>query len=100
MNVGRGSPTGVVFYEHTQFPERYRGAFMICDWSRGRILSVKLSPNGATYAGEMETLVAGNPLNASDIEVDRDGTLIFCTGGRNSEGGRVPRSLWRCRQGR
>ncbi len=87
VNVGRGSPTGVVFYEHTQFPERHRGAFMICDWSRGRILSVKLSPNGATYAGEMETLVAGNPLNASDIEVDRDGTLIFCTGGRNSEGG-------------
>ncbi|MDB5391715.1 MAG: hypothetical protein JWM11_7361, partial [Planctomycetaceae bacterium] len=26
VNVGRGSPTGVLFYEHTQFPEKYHGA--------------------------------------------------------------------------
>src|SRR6185436_11592330 len=28
-----------------------------------------------------------NPLNVSDIEVDRDGSVVFCTGGRRTEGG-------------
>ncbi len=87
VDVGRGSPTGVVFYEHSQFPEKYRGAFIVCDWSMGRILSVSLKPQGATYAGEFETLVSGNPLNVADLGIDKDGTMVFCTGGRGTEGG-------------
>ncbi len=87
VDIGRGSPTGVVFYEHTLFPEKYRGAFLICDWSMGRIIAVFLKPQGATFTGSWETLVAGNPLNVSDIEVDRDGTVLFCTGGRGTRGG-------------
>ncbi|MGE0610446.1 MAG: HEAT repeat domain-containing protein, partial [Pirellulales bacterium] len=85
--VGRGSPTGVIFYEHRQFPAKHRGAFIVCDWSMGRILSVPLSREGSTFKGQAETLVSGNPLNVSDVEVDRDGSLIFCTGGRGTEGG-------------
>jgi putative membrane-bound dehydrogenase-like protein len=87
VDMGRGSPTGVVMYEHALFPKKYQSSLLVCDWSRGRILAVKLSPQGGSYTGEATTLVAGNPLNASDIEVDRDGSMIFCTGGRNSEGG-------------
>jgi putative heme-binding domain-containing protein len=86
-DVGRGSPTGVVFYEHRQFPEPYRGSFLACDWSMGRILSVRLNPAGATASGSYVTFASGNPLNVSDIEVDRDGSVVFCTGGRNTEGG-------------
>lgn len=87
IDTGRGSPTGVVFYEHTQFPEKYRGTMLNCDWSMGRILVARMSPKGATYEGTYETLVSGNPLNVSDIEVDQDGTVVFCTGGRRTEGG-------------
>lgn len=87
VDIGRGSPTGVVFYEHTQFPKKLRGNFLICDWSMGRILAVDLKKAGATYKGSYETLLNGNPLNVSDIEVDRDGSVVFVTGGRNTEGG-------------
>lgn len=94
IDIGRGSPTGVCFYEHTQFPERYRGAFLICDWSMGRIIAVRLQPNGASYHATAETIVTGNPLNASDIEVAPDGSVIVSTGGRGTEGG-----LYRIRHG-
>lgn len=87
VDVGRGSPTGVVFYEHRQFPKRYQGAFLVSDWSMGRIIAVRLEPAGASYTGTWENLVVGNPLNVSDIEVDRDGSVVFSTGGRGTEGG-------------
>ena len=87
VDIGRGSPTGVVFYNHRQFPEKYRGAFLVCDWSMGRIIAANLKQDGATYTGSWENIVTGNPLNVSDIEVDRDGSVVFCTGGRNTEGG-------------
>ena len=87
VDIGRGSPTGVAFYEHTQFPEKYRGSMLNCDWSLGRIIVASLERDGATYKGKWENLVTGNPLNVSDVEVDRDGSVVFCTGGRNTEGG-------------
>src|SRR5258708_21020836 len=58
-----------------------------CDWSVGRIMVAYLERDGATYKGKWDNLVTGNPLNVSDIEVDRDGSVVFCTGGRNTEGG-------------
>lgn len=87
VDIGRGSPTGVVFYEHTQLPERLRGAMLLCDWSMGRILAAHLTKAGATYHGTFETILSGNPLNVADVEVDRDGSIVFVTGGRGTEGG-------------
>jgi putative heme-binding domain-containing protein len=87
VDVGRGSPTGVIFYEHTQLPKRFQGAFLCCDWSLGRILAFHLAKSGATYTGNYETILSGNPLNVTDIEVDRDGSILFTTGGRATEGG-------------
>lgn len=87
VDVGRGSPTGVIFYEHTQFPQRFRGAFICCDWSLGRLLAFHLNKSGASYTGNFETILSGNPLNVTDVEVDRDGSILFTTGGRSTEGG-------------
>lgn len=87
INVGRGSPTGVVFYEHLQFPEKYRGAMLNCDWSMGRLIAGHLKRSGASYSGTFDNLVSGNPLNVSDVEVAPDGSVLFCTGGRGTEGG-------------
>ncbi|MCA9041430.1 MAG: c-type cytochrome, partial [Planctomycetaceae bacterium] len=87
VDIGRGSPTGVVFYEHNEFAAPEQDSFMICDWSMGRIISVPLRKSGATYSSGYKTIVSGNPLNVSDIEIDRDGSMVFCVGGRRTEGG-------------
>ena len=86
-DVGRGSPTGVAFYRHRQFPGKYRGAFFASDWSMGRILAIFTEPRGATYAAGEETFVTGKPLNVTDVEVGPEGALYFTTGGRGTRGG-------------
>ncbi len=87
VQTGRGSPTGVEFYDHTAFPEEYRGALFGCDWTRGRIVVTKLNRDGASFSGEAETFIEGKPLNVTDIAVGPTGALYFCTGGRRTEGG-------------
>ena len=88
--VGRGSPTGVTFYNGTAFPEAYRDAFYEADWSRGRILVGRLSRHGATYREASSDFLLGTPLNVTDVETGPDGALYFSKGGRKTEGG-----IWR-----
>ena len=85
--VGRGSPVGVAFYYHDAYPEKFRGALFMGDWSRGRIRVIFPSPRGATYEGKTVGFVHGEPLNVSDLDVGPDGFLYFCTGGRETTGG-------------
>ena len=85
--VGRGSPTGVTFYNGTAFPDGYRDAFYEADWSRGRILVGRLSRDGATYREASSDFLLGTPLNVTDVETGPDGALYFSKGGRKTEGG-------------
>ncbi|MDR3619017.1 MAG: HEAT repeat domain-containing protein [Paludisphaera borealis] len=87
VDLGRGSPTGVTFYNASRFPEAYRDQFLICDWSQGRILAIKLDRDGASYRGKATELVTGQPLNCTDIETGPDGNVYFSTGGRATQGG-------------
>jgi len=87
LECGRGSPTGVEFYNHYRFPERYRNAMFAGDWSRGRIVAIHLKPSGAHYLAEEEVFLEGKPLNVTDLAVGPDGWLYFTTGGRGTEGG-------------
>lgn len=87
LDTGRGSPTGGVCYDHFRFPVRYHNAIFLADWSEGRILAVRLKPNGAGYTAESEVFVKGQPLNVCDLDVGPDGALYFCTGGRGTGGG-------------
>ena len=86
IDIGRGSPTGVVFYDHVRYGDKYRGALFMCDWSQGRIVDVKLEPSGGTYEATSELFLEGQPLNCSDIDVGPDGWLYFSVGGRNTAG--------------
>lgn len=86
LDIGRGSPTGVEFYDHTRFPAKYQGAFFMCDWSQGRILAVTMDRANGTYRAQSEIFLEGRPLNCSDIGVGPDGWLYFCVGGRNTAG--------------
>jgi putative membrane-bound dehydrogenase-like protein len=87
IDMGPGSPTGVEFYDHLAFPEKYRGSLFGCDWATGKIHAVRLDPQGGSYVGRSEVFVQGRPLNATDIAVGPDGALYFCTGGRGTDGG-------------
>ena len=101
LETGRGSPTGVVFYDHLHFPAAYRGALFMADWSEGRILAVRLKQDGAGYTADSEVFLEGKPLNVTDVAVGPDGALYFSTGGRGTDGGiyrvrytgRIPASL-------
>ncbi|HET6883288.1 MAG TPA: HEAT repeat domain-containing protein [Pirellulales bacterium] len=93
LDTGRGSPTGIEFYNHLQFPARYRNAMFACDWSQGRILAIHLTPDNGSYTAKSEVFLEGHPLNATDVAVGPDGWLYFCTGGRGTEGG-VYRIVW------
>jgi putative heme-binding domain-containing protein len=87
VDVGIGSPTGVVFGGRAKFPSKYRRAIFGCDWSYGRIFAIHLKPSGASYSGEVETFLRGTPLNLTDIEIGPDGALYFITGGRGTQSG-------------
>jgi putative heme-binding domain-containing protein len=87
VNVGIGSPTGVMFGERSNFPEPYRKAFFMEDWSYGRLFAVHLTPNGASYDAAVETVLRGIPLNLTALQFGNDGALYFTTGGRGIQSG-------------
>ncbi len=97
VEPGRGSPTGVEFYDDHRYPAKYHGAMFLGDWSQGRILAVRMVPKDGSYQAVAETFVEGRPLNVVDLAVGPDGWLYFCTGGRGTDGG-VYRIVWKGEQ--
>jgi len=87
VDLGRGSPTGVLFYHHELYPAEYRDNMFLCDWSQGYLIGVRHKPDGASYKGQSYNFLEGRPLNISDAEVGPDGNIYFCTGGRGTAGG-------------
>ena len=89
VDLGRGSPTGVLVYRHRQFPPRYRaGVFAAC-WSTGVIYFVPFSARGSTVEGEAERFLspAGNDGFAPvDLAVAPNGDLFVAVGGRGTQG--------------
>jgi len=88
--LGRGSPTGVVCYRHTQFPPEYRGVLFLLDWTYGRVFAVSLGRTGSTWAGtptEFMTAVGTYGFAPTDADVGPDGSLYVAVGGRGTRGG-------------
>lgn len=93
---GRGSPTGVVCYRHTQFPEEYRGSMIILDWTYGRVFAVQMNVDGSSWQGEpieFMTAVGQHGFAPTDAEIGPDGSLYVAVGGRGTRGG-VYRVRW------
>jgi putative heme-binding domain-containing protein len=90
VDIGRGSPTGIVFGYGAKFPARYQRALFLCDWTYGRIMAAQLQEDGATYSGSFEEFLFGPGNPVSDIVIHPDGAMYFVTGGR-----RNPTSLFR-----
>lgn len=88
-SFGRGSPTGLTCYRHTQFPADYQGAVFALDWTYGRVLCLKLRPSGATWAAVPEVFMTGQGgygFAPTDCEVGPDGSLFVSVGGRGTRG--------------
>ena len=85
FDVGRGSPTAVRFGTGSDFPEPYRSALFALDWAYGRIITVHLTPRGASYYASGETFLEGRPLNVTDLDFGPDGAMYFVTGGRKTQ---------------
>ncbi|WP_437203284.1 PVC-type heme-binding CxxCH protein [Planctomicrobium sp. SH664] len=89
-SFGRGSPTGVASYQHRHFPAAYQGALFVLDWTYGRVLALKLKPEGSTWTSESTdfmTAVGQHGFAPTDVEVAPDGTLYIAVGGRGTRGG-------------
>jgi putative heme-binding domain-containing protein len=85
VDIGPGSPVGVVFGEGAKFPTAYQSALFILDWTYGTIYAVHLKPDGASYTGTTEQFLYGKPLPVTDAAIGDDGAMYFTTGGRRGD---------------
>jgi putative heme-binding domain-containing protein len=87
---GRGSPTGVACYQHTQFPEHYRGGLFLLDWTFGRIYFTQLERAGSSYTCRKEIFLQAegdNGFAPTAIAVHpATGDLFVSVGGRGTRG--------------
>jgi putative heme-binding domain-containing protein len=92
IDIGPGSPTGIVFGTGARFPDKYQRALFIADWSFGFIYAIHLIPEGASFRAEKEVFCSAPALQVTDMTIHGDGNLYFAIGGR-----RTPSALYRIR---
>lgn len=85
VDIGPGSPVGVLFGTGAKFPTKYQSALFCLDWTYGTIYAIHLTPDGASYTGERESFVFGKPLPVTDAAIADDGAMYFTTGGRRGD---------------
>lgn len=90
VNVGRGSPMGVVVCRTTAFPEAYRDGVFYCDWTLGKVYFTGSDPLleeiGALAAEVFIESTGSNDFAPTDLEFAADGSLYLSTGGRGTTG--------------
>lgn len=88
VDIGPGSPTGVVSGQGSRFPARYQHAIFANDWTYGTMYAIHLTPEGAGYKAEKEEFVSGRPLPLTDVLIHpADGAMYFAIGGRGTQSG-------------
>src|SRR5699024_8385252 len=85
LNVGPGSPTGLLFGTGADFPVRYQRALFGLDWTFGTIYAFHLTPDGSSYNATAEEFLSGSSLPLTDAVIGDDGAMYFITGGRDKE---------------
>ncbi len=108
-DIGLGCPTGIAFYpgsldvgtDAKGWPEKYRRALFLHDWTFGRILAVQLHEKGASYTArndlasttyprdaeanhDVEVFLSGKGMPVTDMEFLKDGSMVFTVGGRGT----------------
>jgi putative heme-binding domain-containing protein len=90
LDIGPGSPTGMVSGKGAKFPAKYQKALFGLDWTFATIYAVHLTPDGAGYKAEREEFISGSGLPLTDAVIGKDGAMYFLTGGRKANS-----ALWR-----
>jgi putative heme-binding domain-containing protein len=86
VDVGPGSPTGITFGYGAKFPAKYQDALYLADWSFGKVRAVHLTPAGASYTGEIEDFIGGQPFPVTDFLINpNDGSMLLAVGGRGAQ---------------
>ena len=88
LDIGPGSPTGVLFGYGAKFPAKYQNALYALDWSWGKLYAIHLTPEGASYSATKEEFLTGAPLPITDAIIHpTDGAMYFTIGGRRVQSG-------------
>jgi putative heme-binding domain-containing protein len=86
VNIGPGSPTGTTFGYGAKFPAKYQDALFLADWSFGKVRALHLTPSGASYTGELEDFINGQPFPICDLVINpHDGSMLMVVGGRGAQ---------------
>ena len=85
IEIGPGSPTGVVAGIGAKFPAKYQEALFALDWTFGTIYAIHLEEDGAGYRATKEPFLYGIPLPLTDAVIGEDGAFYFTVGGRNTQ---------------
>jgi putative membrane-bound dehydrogenase-like protein len=79
IRTGFGSPTGILFYEGENLPERLRNTLIHADAGPGVIRSYRPVANGAGFKGEMEVILSAPTdkwFRPSDVCAAPDGSIF------------------------
>ena len=90
LEIGPGSPTGMLSGRGAKFPARYQRAIFALDWTYGTMRAISMTPDGASYQAEVQEFLSGTPLALTDAVIAADGSMIFVTGGR-----KIPSAIYR-----
>ena len=90
LEIGPGSPTGLVSGAGAKFPAKYQQAIYAMDWTFATLYAIHLTPGDGGYHAEREELISGAGLPLTDLTIGKDGAMYFLTGGRRTES-----ALWR-----
>lgn len=89
VEIGRGSPTGVVAYRHRAFGTHYRGGVFAACWTFGRVYYFPLATAGATCRSQLEVFMRTSGdvgFAPCDLAVGPMGDLFVAIGGRRTRG--------------
>ncbi|MEO5713833.1 MAG: c-type cytochrome [Luteolibacter sp.] len=90
VEIGPGSPTGMVSGKGAKFPEKYQHAIFGLDWTFATVYALHLTPEGSGYHAERDEFISGTGLPFTDAVIGNDGAMYLLTGGRRTES-----ALWR-----
>jgi putative heme-binding domain-containing protein len=90
LNIGPGSPTGMLSGRGFKAPAKYQQALYAFDWTFATIYAVHLTPDGSSFKAEKEEFISGAGLPLTDAVIGKDGSMYFATGGRKGKS-----HLWR-----
>ncbi|MGH8018553.1 MAG: PQQ-dependent sugar dehydrogenase, partial [Opitutaceae bacterium] len=86
LDLGPGSPTGLVFGAGAKFPATFQHALFAADWTYGTLYAVHIEPEGASFRARRTEFVAGRPLPLTDVVINPlDGAMYFTVGGRRTQ---------------